>query len=118
MHYHCQKIINKAMLIRLLSCCILNFLHVFYWCGFSLETKLLSDQEAGKRDWKQTAYRKESLPIFLTSVFYFACNDRSGNHFSYSEFILTNREENANQRSYLFQFELFSLMKIYLQINN
>lgn len=115
-HYHCQKIINKAMLIKHLSCCISKCLHVFDWCSFSLETKLLSGKRLVKETGKRRVYRKESLPIFLTSGFYFACNDRSGNHFSYSEFILTNRGENDNQRSYLFQLEIFSLIKIYLQI--
>lgn len=48
---------------------------------------------------KETVHGRESLPIFLTSGFDLACSDRSGNHFSYSEFILRNRGENKNQRA-------------------
>jgi len=103
------------MLIKHLSFCISKFLHVFDCCSFSLDTKPLSGQEEhryikkrlGKQTGKQTVCRKESLPVFLTSGFDLACNDRSRNHFSCSEFILTNRGENENQQAYSFHLRRF-----------
>lgn len=72
--------------------------------------------KAGKTDWKTNSIQKNFLYSFF--CFLFSLQWQICKPLFLFWIHLKNRGKNDNQRSYLLQFELFSLTQIYLQIQN